>query len=55
VKDGLLLPALAAGEESVISGVATLMAELGQAVQNRASLSLSVYQCIISSLGVKLS
>lgn len=55
VKDGLLLPALAAGEENVISGVATLMAELGQAVQNRASLSHSVYQCIITSLGVNFS
>lgn len=31
LKDGLLLPALAAGEENVISGVATLMSELGQA------------------------
>ncbi|KAG0588025.1 hypothetical protein KC19_2G209500 [Ceratodon purpureus] len=31
VKDRLLMPALVAGEESVISGIATLMAELGQA------------------------
>lgn len=31
VKDGLLMPALAAGEENVIRGVATLIAELGQA------------------------
>lgn len=43
VKDGLLLPALAAGDENVISGVATLMSELGQAVQNHASLFHSVY------------
>lgn len=53
MKDGLLMPALVAGEENVISGIATLMAELGQAVQNRASLFLSVHQCIITTLGVK--
>lgn len=33
VKDVLLIPALAAGDESIISGVASLMAELGQAVR----------------------
>lgn len=53
VKDRLLMPALAAGEESVVSGIATLMAELGQAVHNRASLFLSFHQCIIATLGVK--
>ncbi|CAM6046725.1 unnamed protein product [Sphagnum compactum] len=31
VKDALLMPALAAGKESIISGLASLMAELGQA------------------------
>ena len=33
VKDVLLIPALAAGDESIISGIASLMAELGQAVR----------------------
>lgn len=33
MKDVLLIPALAAGDESIISGVASLMAELGQAVR----------------------
>jgi hypothetical protein len=52
VKDRLLMPALAAGEESVVNGIATLMAELGQAVQNRASLFPLCHQCIIATLGV---
>lgn len=52
MKDGLLLPALVAGEESVISGITTLMAELGQAVQNRALLSHSFHQCILTYLCV---
>jgi transportin-3 len=36
VKDALLMPALAAGKESIISGLASLMAELGQAVWRHA-------------------
>lgn len=50
MKDGLLMPALAAGEENVIRGVATLIAELGQAVQNRTLPFLAVYQFIITFL-----
>lgn len=52
VKDVLLMPALAAREENVVSGLANLMAELGQAVQNRASPFLSVHQCILTSLSI---
>jgi transportin-3 len=32
IKEALLMPALAAGNESIISGLVCLMAELGQAV-----------------------
>ena len=33
IKEALLMPALAAGNESIISGLVCLMAELGQAVR----------------------
>lgn len=40
IKEALLMPALAAGKENIISGLVCLMAELGQAVSTLTTTSL---------------
>jgi transportin-3 len=50
VKDVLLIPALAAGDESIISGVASLMAELGQAAPALLALASTEALALADSL-----